>query len=147
MIIDSHAHACGNFLTVDNILSTLDKNRIDKVILIPGELYSDRDYNIPNIAKFFPKTDVVRFTNTATKFIMKLTGKLEEIEKGNEYVYSLVKKNPDRLIQFYWVVLNSSEPLLELERNLNRWKFKGIKLHQCWENFEFNSDSDRKKLC
>jgi len=139
MIIDSHAHACGNFLKGENIISALDQNQITKVVLVPGELNSDRDYYIPNFAKSFPNKDIVRFTNITTKIIIKLTRKIKDIEQGNEYLYSLVHKYPERLIQFYWCVLNSPEAIDKLEINFKRWKFKGLKIHQCWESFTYKS--------
>lgn len=140
MIIDSHAHACGIFLRGENIVSELDKNNVQKLVLVPGELNSNKDYFIPNIAKRFQNKDVVRFTNIITKFVIKLTRKVEEIEHGNEYVYSLVQRFPERLIQFYWCVLSSSGVMEKLEKNYKRWKFRGLKVHQCWEKFSFKSE-------
>jgi len=89
MIIDSHAHSCGTFLYGKNIISELDKYQIEKAILVPGEFKSDKDYSLQNIAKLFPSRDVVRITNIITKHVIKLTKKINDIEKGNEYVYSL----------------------------------------------------------
>jgi len=140
MIIDCHAHACGRFLMGKNIISDLNQNNIQKLVLVPGELDSTKDYFIPNIAQQFPDKDVVRFTNIITKFIIKVTKKLKEIEKGNEYVYSLVQKYPERLIQFYWCVLSISGVMEKLEKNYKEWRFRGLKLHQCWEKFSFRSE-------
>jgi predicted TIM-barrel fold metal-dependent hydrolase len=140
MIIDAHAHACGIFLYGKDIIEILNKNNVDKIVLVPGELNSDKNYSLPNIAKFFPKRDVVRITNIITKYVIKLSRKINDIEKGNEYVYSLVDQYPDRLIQFYWCVLNSSEVLNNLEKNYKRWDFKGLKVHQCWDSFSFKSE-------
>lgn len=140
MIIDSHAHTCGTFLHSKNIISELDKNQIEKAILVPGEFKSDKDYSLPNIAKLFPSRDVVRITNIITKHVIKLTKKINDIEKGNEYVYSLVEQYPERLIQFYWCVLNSSELINNLHKNYKSWGFKGLKVHQCWERFSYKSE-------
>ncbi len=38
MIIDGHAHSCGNFFTAQGILDTLDKLNVDKVVLCPGQI-------------------------------------------------------------------------------------------------------------
>lgn len=140
MIIDCHAHACGRFLIGKNIISDLNQNNIQKLVLVPGELDSNKDYFIPNIAKQFPKKDVVRFTNIITKFIIKVTKKLKDIEQSNEYVYSLVQKYPERLIQFYWCVLSISGVMEKLEKDYKEWRFRGLKLHQCWEKFSFRSE-------
>lgn len=50
MIIDGHAHACGDYLSVDRITKTLSKSGADKVVLVPGELDSDKTYPFPNVA-------------------------------------------------------------------------------------------------
>jgi predicted TIM-barrel fold metal-dependent hydrolase len=140
MIIDSHAHACGRFLTGENIISELDQNNIQKLVLVPGELNSAKEYFIPNIAKRFPNKDIVRFTNIIIKFVIKATRKLKDIEPGNEYVYSLVQNYPERLIQFYWCVLSFPGVIEKLEKDYQQWRFRGLKLHQCWEKFSFRSE-------
>ncbi|MFC1854081.1 amidohydrolase family protein [candidate division CSSED10-310 bacterium] len=109
-------------------------------VLVPGEPDSRKNYNLPNIASLFPKKDIIRFTNILTKFIITLTAKINCIEAGNKSLFSLVQKQPDRLLQFYWVVLNSSDALPELDKNYHLWHFNGLKVHQCWESFSFNSD-------
>ncbi len=43
MIIDGHAHACGDFLTSEGILEKLNEAGVDKVVLVPGELDSPFD--------------------------------------------------------------------------------------------------------
>lgn len=48
MIIDGHSHACGKFLTAESIVRTLDKNGVDRVVLVPGELNSRSEYTLPN---------------------------------------------------------------------------------------------------
>jgi hypothetical protein len=44
MIIDGHAHACGGYLTPENIIKTLDNSGTDKVVLVPGEPNSKAEY-------------------------------------------------------------------------------------------------------
>ena len=36
MIIDGHAHSCGDFYDVDKLISILDELNVDKVVLCPG---------------------------------------------------------------------------------------------------------------
>ena len=140
MIIDSHAHACGNFLNGKGIIEILDKNNVDKVVLVPGELGSDKSYSLPELGNKFPNTDVVLFTNFTTKMIIAVTGSAKQIEEGNAYVNSLAKEYPERIIQFYWVMLSQSGALEKLEQNYSKYKFQGIKLHQCWESFKVSSE-------
>lgn len=140
MVIDGHSHACGRFLTPEGIVKTLDKNGVDKVVLVPGELNSESEYIFPDIAAKFPKWNVVKVTNYMTKFVMKLTGKVKDIPAGNEYVYELKKNNENRIIQFIWITTGMKKPSEYLDEKLGNWDFKGVKLHQCWESFSIDSD-------
>jgi predicted TIM-barrel fold metal-dependent hydrolase len=140
MIIDGHSHACGKFLTVENILEALDKNGVDKVVLVPGELNSKSEYSLPNIAERFPRHNVVKATNLLTKFIMKLTGKVKDIPAGNEYVYDITTVAADRIIQFFWITTGVKNKTDYLDSKFANWKFHGVKLHQCWENFSIDSE-------
>ncbi len=140
MIIDGHSHACGKYLTVERILETLEKNGVDKVVLVPGELNSKAEYSLPNVAKRFPKHNVVKATNHLTKFIMKLTGKVKDIPAGNEYVYNIRTIATDKVIQFIWITTGIKNRTEYLESKFADWKFHGVKLHQCWENFSIDTD-------
>jgi hypothetical protein len=144
MIIDGHSHACGRFLTPESIINNLDSNGVDKVILVPGELNSKSEYSLPDIASLFPKCNVVKVTNYLTKFVMKLTGKIKEIPFGNENVFELTKKTNGRVIQFIWITTQINSPSEYLNEKRKNWNFKGVKLHQCWENFSVNSDFFRE---
>ncbi len=116
MIIDAHAHACGAFLNAGSITDILNKNNVDKVVLVPGELGSARNYSLPDIAAKFPNTDIIRYLNIPTKMVIRITGVAKQIGEGNAYVHSLVKQLPERIIQFYWVLLSQSGVLDELEQ-------------------------------
>lgn len=141
MIIDAHAHACGTFLNGKDIIEILNKNNVAKIVLVPGALGSNKSYSLPELAAKFPNTDVVLFTNLITKMVVGISGTAKQIGEGNAYVYSLAKEYPERIIQFYWVRLSLSNALENLERHYAEYGFKGIKLHQCWESFEVDSDT------
>ena len=141
MIIDAHAHACGIFLNGKDIIEILDANRVDKVVLVPGELESTKNYSMPDLAARFPNTDVVILTNLLTKVVIGVSGTAKQIEAGNDYVYSLAAGFPERIIQFYWIRLSLPDPIQILERDFERYGFKGIKIHQCWESFRIGDDA------
>ena len=107
MIIDGHAHACGDYLTASNIIKIMDENNVDKIVLVPGELNSTKNYFLPNLAGLFPHKDVVRFTNILTKIIISFVGAAKQIDAGNAYVFSLVNRHPDRIIQFFWLSMRN----------------------------------------
>ncbi len=139
MIIDGHAHSCGVFYHGDQIVKILDELQVDKVILTPGQINDRRNYHFPGIARLFPDKDVVLNTN---KFVRLLT--LPAILKKNltirnEFVYHLSQQYPDRIIQFIWINPSLLNVIEDLEQKYNKWKFKGIKTHQCIDKFESDS--------
>lgn len=140
MIIDGHAHACGSYLTPEIITKNLNEAGIDKVVLVPGELDSKTTYGLPNLAEIFPKRNVVKFFNLITKFTIKLTGAINQIPLGNEYVYDLKTKCQNRVYQFIWITTKIPNPIDYLTQKYVDWKFKGVKMHQCWEKFSVDSD-------
>ncbi len=140
MIIDAHAHACGPFLRGENITKVLAEAGADRVVLVPGELDSERTYGLPRLAEFFPESDVVRPINALTKFMISMTGKAADIPEGNRRVYALAQAYPEQIIQFYWVLLRRPDAVQEMKDRFAEWKFKGLKLHQCWDAFSITSE-------
>ena len=53
MIVDAHAHACGEYVTADAIKQKLHSCGCDKVILTPGQNGSRTTYALKNIRKAF----------------------------------------------------------------------------------------------
>lgn len=144
MIIDGHAHASGDFLKPENIIDKLDKAGVDKVILVPGELGSTKNYSLPNLARLFPSKNVVKATNYLTKFVIVITGAVNQIPEGNEHVFNLTKKTNGRVIQFIWITQKIENFIEYLNEKFAVWNFKGVKLHQCWDDYPVDSDFFRK---
>ncbi len=136
MIIDGHAHACGDFLKRDQLLKILAENGADRVALCPGELNSAKNYHLPNLAQKYPQKDFSATVNNIIKITVALTGKAGQIDAGNDYVYGLARQAPERISQFYWVDPGASEVVAKLDREYGRMGFAGLKLHQCWNRFD-----------
>lgn len=132
MIIDEHAHACGDYLTPEKIVKHLAQSNVDKVIMVPGELSSKKTYTFPNIAKLLPGLNVIKFFNYLTKMAISLTNARKDFIAGNAYVYQLTKALPDKVIQFYLVSNAYDSITQELDNKYSIWKFKGLKFHQFW---------------
>jgi predicted TIM-barrel fold metal-dependent hydrolase len=141
MIIDGHAHASGPFLRAEGIVEALDAAGVDRVVLVSGEADSEKTYSLPRVARRFPNTDVVAWTNRLTRGLIALTGGVRHIAPGNEHVYRLSQELPDRVIPFHWVVLSRQGDLGELERLYDERRFRGLKLHQCWDHFRVCSEN------
>jgi len=141
MIIDGHAHACGDYLTPEKISQTLLENGTDKVVLVPGELDSNKTYSFPNVAKYFPNRNVTKFFNKLTRFVFAITNAKKDLKMGNDFVYSLVKALPEKVIQFYLLTDNNNDISNILTSKHKEQGFKGLKIHQCWFPILIDSDS------
>ncbi len=141
MIIDIHAHACGENSTTEGILKNLTANNADKIVLVPGQLGSHKTYRLPNIASWFPNREVVKLTNMMTKIVIRLTGEMKKvITLGNESVFQMHQAYPNTIYQFYWISLTLTQDIIQqLETDYARYHFRGVKVHQCWETFSFKA--------
>ncbi len=133
MRIDGHAHGCGEYLTIEGIKETLSRNKVDAVVLVPGELGSTKTYNLKNNAAKHPNKDVLMTTNRLTKGIIGVLGVVKTIPEGNAYIYSLKQQAPDLIKQFYWTTQNQET---SIEDDYANMRFDGVKVHQCWERFK-----------
>lgn len=140
MIIDGHAHACGEYLTPESIENYLAVNGADKVLLAPGELNSAKSYSMPVFSEWFPKKNAVKVTNVMTRIVVTLSGSADHILAGNEYVYGLTQKCPELVLQCLWVTRQMPDPVAYLDEKFELWKFKCVKVHQVWEDVSVDSD-------
>jgi uncharacterized protein len=144
MIIDGHAHACGDYLTPEKINQALLENGVDKVVLVPGELGSNKTYPFPNIAKCFPNRNVTKFFNQLTRFVVRITNAKKDLKLGNAFVHSLVKSLPEKVIQFYLITDDNDDISTLLTSKHKEQGFKGLKIHHCWFPILIDSDSFAK---
>ena len=137
MIIDAHAHACGEFADPKKLTEILDNLGVDKVALCPGlkgHISAPTPPNIPISAiKQHPLYGRC-FINPGIRFNYNFL--LREKQDGNEFVYSLAKEQPDRIIQIYWLNPRKQDFITKLKKDLEKWHFKGIKLHQVCTPFK-----------
>ena len=133
MIIDAHGHACGEYVTLEKIISKLAQNKIDKVILFPGEIGKAKMDNVPD----GKNKEVLYFSNIIGEFFGRFMNIQQKINFGNHYVYYLSQLRPDKIIQFYWL---TPKYLDKLNDDFGSMKFSGIKLHQCIKYFHIRSD-------
>jgi len=135
-VIDGHAHACGELLTPEGILGSLDANGVDKVVLVPGEHQSAKTYRLPNLARHFPASQVGSVTNAMTKVVVRASGAIKHVDEGNEFVFRLTQSCPGRVLQFLWVILGKGFDVSAVDARYRAWRFKGLKVHQCWDRFD-----------
>ena len=135
MIIDGHAHACGDLLSTNGILRVLDASNADRVVLVPGEHESTKTYRLPSLARWIPSQEVASLTNAMTRLVVRMKGLTDNLEADNEKVFRLRCEHPDRIIQFYWTLLRDGFDADRVGTHLREWAFQGLKLHQCWDRF------------
>lgn len=141
VMIDGHAHACGDLLSPEGILRVLDANDVDKVVLVPGEHQSATTYGLPNLAKYFPAAEVANVTNAMTRVVVRATRSIKHVEADNEFVFSLTRACPGRVLQFLWVMLRHGFDAYSAEERHRAWQFKGLKVHQCWDSFDVRGEA------
>lgn len=137
MIIDGHAHACGEYLTQEAIQQKLDAAGCDAVVLTPGENGRTKTYSLPEKARRHPWQDVVSGNNLLTRIVIAITRKNKDIPEGNEEVFELHRQLPDRVLQCYWITRDNIE---RLHSDYARMRFVMVKMHQCWERFAFDDE-------
>ncbi len=60
---------------------------------------------------------------------------VQEISQSNDYIWSLVKQHPDRLIGYASVMPREEDAAERLERYIRDYHFRGLKLHPPIQNF------------
>lgn len=138
MIIDAHAHACGEYLDLQSIIKVLDENKTDQVVLCPGEANSKKSYGLPLISEWFPQKDIMFGVNRVIGFITKWTGAAKHMDQQNQYVFQLAQMAPERIIQAYWINPLEWGCIKKLESDYRAYQFKLIKMHQCWHSFDLD---------
>jgi predicted TIM-barrel fold metal-dependent hydrolase len=139
MIVDGHAHACGELLTLDGLMRALDANGVDRVVLVPGEHASSRSYSLPDLARVLPGREVAGVTNAVTRAVVRLKRAAQYLDGDNAMVADFAQARPDRVVQFFWLTLGDGFAAGDLGSRLHAWRFRGLKLHQCWDRFEVES--------
>lgn len=144
MIIDDHAHSCGEFYTAEGIKTTLNSLGVDKVVLCPcGVDRENKKVSFPNYACLFPRADMAGYNN---KFVSKAVkeqfdnGIIDEIfDKPNEYLIKLSQELPEMILPFYWTSPERDNVIEDLEKKFIQYPFlRGVKVHQCFLFFSLD---------
>ncbi|MBN1330991.1 MAG: amidohydrolase family protein [Candidatus Heimdallarchaeota archaeon] len=138
MIIDGHAHAKDEFADPNRLFRILENLKVDKVVLCPGGGDPHGESMKPRVKESLFTTNP-RILFWSNYYLKSKTKNAKNRDLGNEYVHSLVKNHPDKLIQYYWLNFNDPDFLQKLKENYTQWRFKGIKLHQCIVPFKTDS--------
>jgi predicted TIM-barrel fold metal-dependent hydrolase len=132
MIIDGHAHTAGEFFAAPDIVRTLDKLGVDKIVLSPGPINDQKKYPLPNLAPILGKHRLGYAGNRLLRIVARRVAAKIDFEKANAAVAAMARQYPDRIVQAYWVDPTDKMMIAGLEARLSEWGFKALKVHQCF---------------
>jgi predicted TIM-barrel fold metal-dependent hydrolase len=132
MIIDGHAHAAREYATAYSIKVMADKYGIDKIVLCTSPKNNLNLKDPPNIP-FMKSPDSIYLLNRMLRF--SYNSFFKDHGDGNKYVFELRNQLPETVIQFLWVNPLDPQHMGNLEKNIQEYQAKGIKLHQAWNPF------------
>jgi predicted TIM-barrel fold metal-dependent hydrolase len=132
MIIDGHAHTAGEFFAAPDIVRTLDKLGVDKIVLCPGPINDQKKYPLPNLAPILGKHRLGYAGNRLLRIVARRVAAKIDFEKANAAVAAMARQYPDRIVQAYWVDPTDKMMIAGLEARLSEWGFKALKVHQCF---------------
>ena len=136
MIIDAHAHACGELHNIDGILKYLANNQLDKIVLCPGESEQTKNRKVPMISNIIHSSGLGYGFNNVIRLATSLSGVAKYIDKQNQIIACLANDYHEKIIQAYWVNPLDNECIQKLESCYETHHFHILKMHQCWHNFD-----------
>jgi predicted TIM-barrel fold metal-dependent hydrolase len=135
MIIDIHAHAAGDYGTVDSIKRSAAKYGFDKIVLCTSPK-NNQNLQEPPRMPFKQKPDSIFMMNRMNRFAYNHF--IKENGDGNQYVCKLKDRLPELIVQFLWVDPLDTAYMNKLENTIRTDRPKGIKLHQAWNPFKID---------
>ena len=135
MIIDIHAHAAGDYSSVNSIKDMAARYNIEKVVLCTSPKNIQNLQGPPGMP-FKQKPDSIFMMNRMNR--LAYNHFLKDNGDGNQFVYGLKKQLPELVIQFLWVNPLDTGHIANLENRIHAYQPKGIKLHQAWNPFKID---------
>lgn len=142
MLIDIHAHAAGEYGTVDSIKRMAEKYHIEKIALCTSPKNMQNLQKPPSMP-FKQKPDSIYKMNRMNRFAYKHFFK--DNGDGNQFVYDLKMQCPELILPFLYINPLDTVYMDNLENSIRTYQPKGIKLHQAWNSFRIDG-AEFKKL-
>lgn len=119
MIIDIHAHAAGNYGSVDSIKNTAAKYDIGKIVLCTSPK-NNQNLQEPPSMPFKQRPDSIYMMNRMNRFAYKHFFK--DNGDGNQYVYELKSQLPELIVQFLWINPLDAGQMDNLEKSIRIYR-------------------------
>jgi hypothetical protein len=136
MIIDAHAHAAGDYATVESVVAASKRYGIDKVVLCTSPK-NNLDLKAPPNFPLMKSPNSIYLLNRMLRLAYK---SFKDYGDGNQYVFELRNKAPEIVIPFLWVNPLDPQHMSNLETKIREYQVRGIKLHQAWNPFTIDSN-------
>ena len=144
MIIDGHAHACGVFISARSIEKHSTEHDKDMIVLTGGEPNSDKNYSYPMLSNLVRGEKLCYFFNKIICRVTELKKVAIHIDEQNEFVCSIAKELPGKVINTYWANPLDDDCIVKMENFYQKHGFCMVKLHQCWTQFDISSETCSK---
>jgi predicted TIM-barrel fold metal-dependent hydrolase len=138
-IVDGHAHSAGEFYRGEDIVRTMDGLGVDTIVLCPGPLNDPKKWPVPNLARVLKKRGLGMVGNRLLRLTAGYVAKRFDIDSSNAYVAALARRYPGRIVQACWVDPANAELAGWLAARHAEWKFKALKVHQCFQRLKADS--------
>ena len=138
-IVDGHAHSAGEFSRGKDIVWTMDGLGVDQVVLCPGPLNEPKKWPVPNLARVIRKRGLGMVGNRLLRLTSGYVSRRFDLDVSNAYVAALARRHPGRIVQACWVDPANTGLTDWLEARQAEWKFKALKVHQCFQRVKANS--------
>lgn len=132
MIIDGHAHAAGVYSSAESISAVTEQYHIDKVLLCTG-IKNNQGVSSPPSLPLKKSPDSNYVLNRMLRFAYNHF--IKDCGDGNRFTADLARQVPDKVIPFLWVNPLDRKHMDSVERHLDEYRARGIKLHQAWDPF------------
>jgi hypothetical protein len=138
-VIDGHAHSAGEFCFGEEIVRRLDELGVEKVVLCPGPVNEPIKWPVPNLASVFKSRGPGLAGSRALRLTAGYVAKRFDFADSNAYVAGLARRFPSRVIQACWVDPADAETMRDLGARHKEWKFRALKVHQCFQRVPSDS--------
>ncbi len=138
-IIDGHAHSAGEVVRGEDVVRTLDALGVAAVILCPGPINEAKKWPVLPIDRVFRRRGLGLPGNRLLRLTSGYVRKRFRFEESNAYVAGLARRHPGRILQACWVDPGDAGALRALPAKHEEWKFKALKVHQCFQRFRAGS--------
>lgn len=136
MIIDAHAHFCGELSQIKGILHYMKSNTLKRIVLCPGEHHSKRGYPLPMFTDLIPSEAIGYTFNKIIRRMVALTGMAEAIDEQNRQLGLLSREYPEQILHAYWLDPLDAKGVSRMDSRYHQMPFCMVKLHQCWHDFD-----------